>query len=192
MDFRQLARYRRINVVGTSGSGKTTFSRELARRLDLPLFELDQLHWQPNWQATPTDELREKVRDITSADEWLIEGNYTKTTPEKWARVELVIWLDHSFLRTLVRVTKRAVHRSLTQTELWPGTGNRETLRKAFLSRDSVIWWMITSYRRNRQKYLAAIDSPDCQHIQFVRLTSPRQVARFLDGIQQAFNQPIS
>jgi adenylate kinase family enzyme len=39
---------RRVNVKGTSGSGKTTFAQELARRLDVPFVELDALHHGPD------------------------------------------------------------------------------------------------------------------------------------------------
>ncbi len=40
---------------GTSGSGKSTFARELASRLELRYVELDALHHGPNW-SEPTDE----------------------------------------------------------------------------------------------------------------------------------------
>src|SRR5207247_4580735 len=38
----------RVNVKGISGSGKTTFSRELAERLSVPYLELDAIHHGPN------------------------------------------------------------------------------------------------------------------------------------------------
>ena len=41
--------YRRVNVVGTSASGKTTFARALAERLGVRHVELDALHWQSGW-----------------------------------------------------------------------------------------------------------------------------------------------
>ena len=47
---------KRVNVKGISGSGKSTFALELARRLGLPFVELDALHHGPNW-SEPTDEV---------------------------------------------------------------------------------------------------------------------------------------
>lgn len=40
---------RRVAVVGNSGSGKSTFAAELARRLGVPWVELDAVFHQPGW-----------------------------------------------------------------------------------------------------------------------------------------------
>lgn len=189
MDFETLSRFERINVVGTSGSGKTTFARELAKALDLPFYEMDQMFWQADWQPASDEELTREVREVTSQPKWVVDGNYTRTIPDKWKQVELVIWLDLSFARTVLRVTKRTIRRAFTQQELWPGTGNRESLATSFLSRDSVIWWAITTYRNNRSKYRDLMASPAYSHIRFVRLSSPRSVAAYLAGVRDAFEQ---
>jgi adenylate kinase family enzyme len=153
VNFQRLCQFRRINVIGTSGSGKSTFSRQLAELLGVPYFEMDQLFWKPDWRQSSDEELLAKVAEATSGQAWVLDGNYTRTIPQKWKAVELVIWLDLSFPRTITRVTKRAISRSLTQQELWPGTGNRESLRKGFLSSDSVIWWAISTHKKNRNTY---------------------------------------
>jgi adenylate kinase family enzyme len=145
VDFEQIGCFERINVVGSSGSGKSTFARELAEVLNLPCYEMDQLFWKSDWHESSDDELFRKVHEVTSRSRWVLDGNYTRTIPVKWKQVQLVIWLDPSFLRTVLRVTKRTIYRSFTQEEIWPGTGNRESLRKAFLSKDSIIWWAITT-----------------------------------------------
>lgn len=47
---------KRINVVGTSGSGKSTFSQMLAETLEYPHLEMDAIYWKPNWQESSDDE----------------------------------------------------------------------------------------------------------------------------------------
>jgi len=49
---------RRISIVGSSGSGKTTVGRALAVRLALPYVELDEIFHQPGWVDLPLDEFR--------------------------------------------------------------------------------------------------------------------------------------
>ncbi len=52
---------KRVNVKGTSGSGKTTFALELARRLELPFVELDALHHGPDWYQPSAEEFSATV-----------------------------------------------------------------------------------------------------------------------------------
>jgi adenylate kinase family enzyme len=185
MDFDQLRQFERINVVGTSGSGKLTFARTLAAALELPYHEMDALHWKPNWQEASPEELVARVQEVTSGPKWVLDANYSRTTPQKWKHVQLVVWLDTSFVRTVARVTTRTIQRSITRQELWPGTGNRETLSKAFFSRDSVIWWSITTHGKNRRQYAAMMASPEYEHIRFLRLGSPEAVAACLGKLHR-------
>src|SRR5438270_297238 len=48
----------RVSVVGTSGSGKTAVSSELAARLGIPHFELDATFHQPGWTELPVEDFR--------------------------------------------------------------------------------------------------------------------------------------
>ena len=172
----------RINVIGTSGSGKSTFGAQLAAALDLPFTELDGVFWGPNWRQPPDDEFIPQVEEVASGDRWVIDGNYTRTIPVKWRRVQLVVWLDLSFPRTIARVTRRCWRRARSDEEIWAGTGNRETLRQSFLSRKSVILWSLRCYGRNRRRYAELCANPPAElaDVWFVRLRSPREVARFL------------
>ncbi len=170
----------RINVVGSSGAGKSTFSRQLAAVLDIPYIEMDALYWLPDWTEPPDDVFFPLLEEALQGEAWVLDGNYSRTTAIKWRRVQTVIWLDFSLPRTLLQAFFRAARRSWTREELWPGTGNRESFRKSFLSRDSVLWWTITSFGRKRKRYAALMDGVRYPQIAFVRLDSPRQCRAFL------------
>ena len=55
IDAQRYRRFERINVIATSGSGKSTFSRELADILRLRYYELNRFYWKPNRQVASYD-----------------------------------------------------------------------------------------------------------------------------------------
>ena len=174
----------RINVIGTSGSGKTTFGQELANVLQIPFIELDAIFWGPEWSTPDDNELFPKLSAALSGDNWVLDGNYSRTLDIKWERVEAVIWLDFSFPRTVYQAVKRALSRIISQQELWPETGNRESLKMLF-SRDSIVLWTIQTYARRRKKILGYISSRQYQSIIFHRIKSPKQAKIFLQSVSR-------
>ena len=107
--------FRRINVVGTSASGKSTFARALATKLGLSDIELDNLFWLDNWQETADREFFDKIQAAIdqAKDGYVIDGNYTRSIPVKWAEIDSVIWIDLPFHLNLYRSIKRAIQRQL-------------------------------------------------------------------------------
>ena len=53
---------KRINVVGTSASGKSTFSKALAQKLNLSYIELDDLFWLDDWKESADQDFFEKLQ----------------------------------------------------------------------------------------------------------------------------------
>ena len=185
-DANRLLQIERVNIIGTSGSGKSTFGRQLSKLLGLPFIEMDSLYWGPNWTERPDEEFLAKVEASTEPARWVLDGNYQRTTPIKWRHVQLVIWIDLSLVRTLYRVASRSLKRSINKTEIWPSTGNCETFRKSFFSRQSVILWANSSYKANRKTFCEMMESREYEHIWFMRLGSKRAVESFLDAVRVA------
>lgn len=170
----------RFNVVGTSGSGKSTFSKKLANRLDISRVEMDAVFWKPDWQESTDEEFFSELEDKLKGDAWVLDGNYSRTTPVKWKKVQTVIWLDYSFQRTFMQAFKRAVTRIWRREEIWEGTGNRESFFRTFLSKESVLFWTITSYQKVKKGYESVISDDRFAHISFVRIRSPKEADSYL------------
>ena len=173
--------HRRINVVGTSASGKTTFARVLSERLGLPHIELDALHWQKDWTEAPTEVFRQRVERAIAGERWVVDGNYSAVRDLLWQRADAVVWLDFPLRTVLRRYVARTRRRIRTQEELWPGTGNRETLSKHLLQRDGLLWWILSTYRRRRRDYPRLLQAHP--GLTAVRLRSASEADRWLAGI---------
>jgi len=174
-------RLQRINVVGTSSVGKTTFARDLAARLDLPYVELDALYWEPGWTEASSDVMRSRVAAAIQPVGWVVDGNYGIVRDLVWARADTVVWLDYPLRTILWRYLTRTLRRIRTGEELWPGTGNRERLSMHLLQRDGLLWWILGTYRRRRRDFPRLL----AEHpgIDAVRLGSPREAGRWIAGV---------
>ena len=172
--------YKNINVVGTSASGKSTFSKELAATLSIQYIEMDALFWKPNWQESTINEFLPKIEAAIANDGWVLDGNYSRTASIKWAKVSTIVWIDYSLSRTVFQAFKRAIQRILSKNEIWPNTGNVESFQKTFLSRKSIILWTLINYHSNRKKYVKIMTSDQYSHIDFVRLKSPKKAKEFI------------
>lgn len=169
----------RISIVGNTGSGKSTLAANLAKRLDCPHVELDALHWEPNWTSAADDVFRARVRQATAGERWVVDGNYTRVRDIVYERLQMLVWLDYPLGVSLRRLTRRGLQRILTREDLWE-SGNRESFRGQFLSRDSLYVWAIKTHGKKRKRYQAFLADPQYAHITVVRLRSPRATEAWL------------
>jgi adenylate kinase family enzyme len=169
----------RIVVLGTSGSGKTTLARELARRLSIPHIELDALYWEPNWTEAPRPLFRARVEQAVQQDRWVLDGNYRSVRDIVWPRADTIVWLDYSMSVVFSRVFVRTMQRCWTRQELW--SGNRERFwTQFFTADDSILVWVITSWRKHRRDYPKALREQVRIGTCVIRFARPADAQRWL------------
>lgn len=70
---------KKIIIPGCPGSGKSTFARALQKQTGLPLFYLDRMNWNPDRTTVEKDVFLERLQEVLSREEWILDGNYGST-----------------------------------------------------------------------------------------------------------------
>jgi len=168
---------RRVCVIGTSGSGKTTVARAIAERCGYTYVDNDAIIWRANWQQTPSAESYAEKDLATRGDGWVTDGNLGNDPDDQLllSRCDTLVWLDLPRAVVHWQVIRRTLGRVVKRTPL--AHGNRESVR-TMLSRDSIIWWSIKTFARRRKRYGELFARGE--HRYLIRLTSRRQIAGWL------------
>jgi adenylate kinase family enzyme len=170
---------RRIAIVGTTGSGKSTLGRILAERARLPYVELDELYYAPGWQRAAEQSFFDQVIRHAGTDEWIIDGNYEAVRDIVWVRAQSLIWLDYPLSTVLWRLLRRTIGRLLRAEPI--ANGNRESLSR-ILGKDSIFLWAIRTHRPRQKKLEQLLAGKRYAHLSVQRFRSPREVAAWLEN----------
>ncbi len=164
---------KRIVVVGVSASGKSVFSRELGKRISLPVTYVDAIMWKPGWNYIGDEETVKKLIEISNEPEWIIEGYIEKGARSTiFERADTVIYLDYPRIVAAWWYIKRWwKHRKNARPEL---EGSPEKFSFEFLNR---VWMKKEVISLN--KFLGAM--PDQTKI--LKLASPKEAKAFLQKI---------
>lgn len=156
---------KRVMIVGCSGSGKSTMAVELGKITGLPVQHLDLIHWKPRWIEREKTEKSSLIHNIESQDEWIIEGNYSATFPNRTARADVLIWLDLPLGLRVVRILKRHYQfRGKTRPDMPDNCPER-------LERNYIKWVLFKANNTRSEIAQAIVDAPhlDARHIRTAR-----------------------
>lgn len=166
---------RRIAVIGCGGAGKSTLSRELGRRLDLPVVHLDTHYWNAGWIATPRERWRLVHHELIAAERWIIDGNFADTMEARLSRADTALFLDYPRRVCLTRIARRVVrYRGRTRPDLPDGCPEGVDLE--FLR------WVFR-YRRDVRPGVLALLERAAPHVRVEVFPTPGALRRFLDRL---------
>lgn len=173
---------RKILIAGHGG--KTTLAKALAAKHRLPYVELDSLSHQPNWIETPKDEFRQLVRDALEehSEGWVFDGNYANDLKGMVAeKADTIVYVNMPYTLMMWRIFWRTVARARDK-KLICGE-NVETWRKAFFSRDSLLWFLIKNRKNFYGRRTARLRNwADASGARVIELNSSKALNRFYEN----------
>jgi adenylate kinase family enzyme len=171
----------RVNVIGISGSGKSTVATVLADRLDAPHIRLDGLRHGRDWQEVPDEEFRAAVERAAAGERWVMDGSFPSVRDLVWPRADTVVWLDLERPAVMRQVVQRSLSDAVARRE--PVPGNRERIRNWIQPWHPIRWaWSRHAAARAREEEWLA--DPRWSHLRVVRLRSRDEVNRFLTAVR--------
>jgi len=177
----QRNKMKRIVIIGTSGCGKTTLAKKLSKILNITCYDLDDYYWLPNWQPQSDKEFFNIVDMLSSKKTWIMSGNYSKVNHFIWERCDTIIWMDYSLLRCLYQGIKRSLKRYIGKQ---PCCGNNyESFRRTFLSRNSIILWILSTYKRRKKSYKQAFKNKK-EGKAYLMFSNPEETNKWLGNLK--------
>lgn len=144
---------RRIMICGPSNSGKSTLAVALARKLGSELVHLDLLRHLPgtDWVQRPDDAFAELHDHAILGDSWVMEGNYSKLMPQRFARATGIILLDDNRWANFWRYLRRTQLEA--RSRVGALQGNKDSIKM------EMVRWILVVQPRLRERNLANLRS---------------------------------
>lgn len=100
-------KYKKIMIFGRPGSGKSTFALKLHKATNIPIHHLDKHFYEANWAEREYQEFLDIQQAIVNEDNWIIDGNSTKSLEMRYAKADLVLYFNYPKWLCLYRIFKR-------------------------------------------------------------------------------------
>ncbi|WP_221568433.1 DNA topology modulation protein FlaR [Alkalihalobacillus sp. TS-13] len=147
---------KRIHIIGSVGSGKTTLAKVLSDRLQIPHYELDNVVWRRTafGDVRRTEQERdERLGEIISTEQWILEGAHHTWIKESLQNADCIILLDTPYSKRVYRIIKRFIFQKfgLEKANYKP---TFKIFRKMFV-------WNAAYQNQNRQEILELLSTYD-------------------------------
>lgn len=164
----------RILIIGCSGSGKSTLARALKEKLGIPVVHLDQLWWKEGWKNVTQEEFDSRLSMALNMDQWIIDGNYSRTMEVRLQQCDTIIYLDFDRWECLLGMFQRVFgNYGKVRPDMAKGCPER-------FDWDCVKW--IWNYNKNNrvQNYTWIGKT---KHAEAIVLKNRREVKQFLEAL---------
>jgi adenylate kinase family enzyme len=168
----------KIAIIGSGGSGKSTFAKKLGEKLHIRVWHLDRLLWKPDWTPTTKEEQIKIQTEMVAEERWIIDGNYNSTLDIRLEAADAIIFLDISHFLCVYRVFKRMmIFRNRTRPDMREGCPEKLDIK--FLK------WIWDYPRTKKPDVLARLQQFSDEKDIFI-LKNPKEVDQFLSEMEHS------
>ncbi|MCM1043017.1 MAG: AAA family ATPase [Corallococcus sp.] len=169
--------FSRIAVIGSPGSGKTTFSEKLSKVLGKRVTHLDKLLWESNWVMMPFEKRKEIHDMLIGGEEWLIDGMWRSHLADRLERATTVIFLDYPTSVCMRRAARRHFkNRGKQRPDIAEGCLERS-------DRDFTEY--IRNFRRDVRPFVLDRILRLPKSVTVVTFANPREAKKYLESVKR-------
>jgi len=165
----------KIHIIGCSGSGKTYLANALAKKYNIPHFDLDDIQWDNNAEGygtkRPLEERNALLQEILNNNEWVIEGVYYAWVQQSFDEADIIYVLDMPRYLYKSRIIVRSIKRKLGIQQ-----GKRETLKSVY----NLLKWTETFQNKNLKEIKTILDKYENK---VIWLSSKKDVREIIKAI---------
>ena len=161
---------KKIIIVGVSASGKSTFARKLSKKTGIKLYMMDEMMWTAGWNYIGDEETIAKLKDMSTKDEWILEGYIDKSERTFLLNgADVILYLNYNPLLLAWRYISRCIKHHKTPRPELPGSPDKFSFKflKLVMTKGEAI---------TLQENLYEIDNKD----KILRFNSPQEADRYL------------
>ena len=165
----------KIHIIGCSGSGKTYLANALAKKYNIPHFDLDDIQWDNNAEGygtkRPLEERNALLQEILNNNEWVIEGVYYAWVQQSFDEADKIYVLDMPRYLYKSRIIIRSIKRKFGIQQ-----GKRETIKSVY----NLLKWTETFQNKNLKEIKTILDKYENK---VIWLSSKKDVGEIIKAI---------
>lgn len=167
--------YRKIILIGPSGSGKSWTTEKLSAITNYKTIYLDKEYWLPGWNYPPIEQWLDKNLEFVSGNEWIIDGNHLETLDIRFKAADLVLFLNINRITCIISIIKRHGHNRIDKPDYL-----EEKIDKNFFT---LLKWIFISQNKRRNAILELHQKYPQR--EFVVFRTRKQVKIFVNEINK-------
>ncbi len=167
----------KVQIIGYSGSGKSTFAEKIGAFYNIAPTYFDQLHFSDHWQTNEDQQIINDVNEILKQDNWIIDGNYNRFLGSKRNDdADIIFFFKFNRFRCLLNAIKRRIK---YHKKVRPSAPKNSVEKFDW----EFFWWIMLHGRtkRIRQRYKEICKTHKDKVIIF---SNHKQVNHYIDGLK--------